>query len=40
MRGFDLAKLNTPLFLWPAAVVLAILLFFGLGYLFDVLTHE
>jgi len=36
----QLAKLNSPLFLWPATIVLAVLLFFGLGYLFDVLTHE
>src|ERR1035438_2609988 len=35
-----LAKLNSPLFIWPATVMLAALLFFGLGYLFDVLTHE
>ena len=35
-----LGKLNSPLFIWPAAVVLAGLLFFGLGYFFDVLTHE
>jgi membrane fusion protein (multidrug efflux system) len=35
-----LAKLNSPLFLWPAAIALAVLLFFGLSYLFDVLTHE
>jgi membrane fusion protein (multidrug efflux system) len=35
-----LAKLNSPLFIWPAAVALAVLLFFGLGYFFDVLTHE
>ena len=34
------AKLNSPLFIWPATIVLAVLLFFGLGYLFDVLTHE
>jgi membrane fusion protein (multidrug efflux system) len=38
--GGQLAKLNTPLFIWPATVGLAVLLFFGLGYLFDVLTHE
>jgi len=36
----SLTKLNSPLFLWPAAVILAGLLFFGLGYLFDALTHE
>jgi membrane fusion protein (multidrug efflux system) len=35
-----LAKLNSPWFIWPAAVALAGLLFFGLGYFFDVLTHE
>src|ERR1035438_330886 len=35
-----LAKLNSPLFIWPATIMLAALLFFGLGYLFDVLTHE
>jgi membrane fusion protein (multidrug efflux system) len=38
--GGQLAKLNSPLFLWPATVALAVLLFFGWGYLFDVLTHE
>jgi membrane fusion protein (multidrug efflux system) len=38
--GGQLAKLNSPLFLWPATAVLAVLLFLGLGYLFDVLTHE
>jgi membrane fusion protein (multidrug efflux system) len=35
-----LAKLNSPLFIWPATIALAVLLFFGLVYLFDVLTHE
>jgi membrane fusion protein (multidrug efflux system) len=35
-----LAAVNSPLFLWPATTVLAVLLFLGLGYLFDVLTHE
>jgi membrane fusion protein (multidrug efflux system) len=38
--GGQLAKLNSPLFIWPATAVLAVLLFFGLGYLADVLTHE
>ena len=28
------AKFNSPLFIWPAAVVLAVLLFFGLGLFF------
>ena len=36
----QLAKLNSPLFIWPATGVLVVLLFFGLGYLADVLTHE
>jgi membrane fusion protein (multidrug efflux system) len=40
LNGRQLAKLNSPLFIWPATVALAVLLFFGLGYLFDVLTHE
>jgi membrane fusion protein (multidrug efflux system) len=39
-NGAKLAKLNSPLFIWPATVALAVLLFFGLGYFFDVLTHE
>ncbi len=40
INGRQLAKLNTPLFLWPATVALAGLLFFGLDYLFTALTHE
>ena len=36
----QLARLNSPWFIWPATIALAVLLFFGLGYLFDVLTHE
>ena len=40
INGKQLARLNSPLFIWPATVVLAVLLFFGLGYLADVLTHE
>lgn len=35
-----LAKLNNPLFLWTATAVLAVLLFFGMDYLADFLTHE
>jgi membrane fusion protein (multidrug efflux system) len=38
--GGQLAKLNSPLFIWPATIVLGVVLFFGLGYLADVLTHE
>ncbi len=39
-NGEKLQKLNSPLFLWPAAVVLAVLLFFGLDLFFDAMTHE
>jgi membrane fusion protein (multidrug efflux system) len=40
VNGRQLAKLNSPLFIWPATAALAALLYFGLGYLMDVLTHE
>ena len=39
-NGAKLARLNSPWFIWPATIALAGLLFFGLGYFFDVLTHE
>ncbi len=39
-NGQRFAKLNSPLFIWPAAVLLAALLFVGLDYFFDALTHE
>jgi membrane fusion protein (multidrug efflux system) len=39
-NGRSLAKLNSPLFLWPAGFILAVLLFFGLGYFFNAMTHE
>ena len=38
--GARLQKLNTPLFIWPASLVLAALLFFGLDYLVDTFTTE
>src|SRR5277367_4394970 len=38
--GKQLAKLNSPLFIWPAAIVLAALLYFGLVLLANTLTHE
>ncbi len=31
---------GSPWFLWPAAIALAVLVYFGLGYLVDVFTHE
>jgi membrane fusion protein (multidrug efflux system) len=34
------ARFNSPKFLWPAAIVLGVLLYFGITYLVDVLTHE
>jgi membrane fusion protein (multidrug efflux system) len=39
-NGVKLARLNSPWLVWPATAVFAGLLFFGLGYFFDVLTHE
>ena len=39
-KGTKLAKLNSPCFLWPAGIALAVILFFGLGFLVDVFTHE
>jgi membrane fusion protein (multidrug efflux system) len=35
-----LAKLNSPRFIWPATIVLAVLLFFALDYLVAFMTHE
>jgi membrane fusion protein, multidrug efflux system len=40
LNGRQLARLNTPLFVWPATVVLAVLLFFALDNLITFLTHE
>jgi membrane fusion protein, multidrug efflux system len=39
-NGEKLQKFNSPLFIWPAAIVLAVLLFVGLDYFFDAMTHE
>ena len=39
-NGRRLEKLNSPLFIWPAAIALAVLLYFGLTLLNDTLTHE
>jgi membrane fusion protein (multidrug efflux system) len=38
--GQRLAKLNSSFFIWPAAIGLSVLLFFGLDYFFTALTHE
>ena len=40
VNGKPLAKLNSPLVLWPATVALAVLLFFALDYLVAFMTHE
>jgi membrane fusion protein, multidrug efflux system len=40
LGGKQLAKLNSPLFLWPATAVLAVLLFFAMDYLLMFMTHE
>jgi membrane fusion protein (multidrug efflux system) len=34
------AKFQSPKFLWPAALVLAVLFYFGIAYLVDIFTHE
>jgi membrane fusion protein (multidrug efflux system) len=39
-NGHRKSKFRSPLFIWPATVALAVLLFFGLGYLAETLTHE
>ena len=39
-NGETLRKLNSPLFIWPAAIVLAVLLYLGLALLANTLTHE
>ncbi|HSY09819.1 MAG TPA: HlyD family secretion protein [Candidatus Dormibacteraeota bacterium] len=39
-NGETLRKLNSPFFIWPAAIVLAILLYLGLALFIDTLTHE
>ena len=39
-NGQRLAKLNSPGFIWPATIALAVLLFLGLDYFFTALTHE
>jgi len=39
-NGETMRKLNSPLFLWPVAIVLAVLLYLGLALLANSLTHE
>ena len=39
-NGTKLARLNSPWFIWPAAIALAGLLYFALSYLNGFLTHE
>src|SRR5476649_2368559 len=39
-NGETMRKLNSPLFIWPAAIVLAVLLYLGLALLVNSLTHE
>jgi membrane fusion protein (multidrug efflux system) len=39
-NGETRRKLNSPLFIWLAAIVLALFLYFGLALLVDTLTHE
>ena len=39
-NGNGPAKFRSPAFVWPAAIVLAALLYPGIGYFNDLLTHE
>ncbi len=39
-NGGPSAKFNSPVFLWPAGIALAGLLYFGIAYLGEVFTHE
>ncbi len=39
-NGARVARLSSPAFLWPAGIVLAVLLYFGLTLLVSVFTHE
>jgi membrane fusion protein (multidrug efflux system) len=39
-NGGSLSKFTSPKFIWPAAVVLAVLLYFGISYLVNTFTHE
>jgi membrane fusion protein (multidrug efflux system) len=39
-NGDTRQKLNSPFFIWPAAIALAVLLYLGLALLMDSLTHE
>jgi len=39
-NSVPLNKINSPLFVWPAAIALALLLYFGLKSVADFLTHE
>ena len=39
-NGNGASKFGSPLFVWPAMVVLGVVLYFGLGYLVDFFTHE
>jgi len=34
------AKFRSPVFVWPAAIVLVLLLYFGIAYVADIFTHE
>jgi membrane fusion protein (multidrug efflux system) len=39
-NGNGPSKFNSPKFIWPAAIALAVLLYFGIAYLVDIVTHE
>ena len=39
-NGGGAARFSSPAFIWPAALGLAVLLYFGIGYVADIFTHE
>jgi len=39
-NGGGNSKFSSPIFVWPAAIGLAVALYFGVGYLAEVFTHE
>lgn len=39
-NGNGPSKFSSPMFVWPASAALAVVLYFGIGYLVDFFTHE
>ena len=39
-NGNGASRFSSPKFVWPATIALAVLLYFGIGYVVDIFTHE